>query len=566
MQTTAPRTPDTISDEPQPGLHFVLPYVFLLAMEGAYLLLGAVLPLYGLWFHTSLTADLSSWFLLPARVLFANRALNPTIFHFYQAPHPPVPTSWQDTGILLIAFAMLFAIYVLALRYIRQFVTRRFLIISLLLFGATCTLFPMVTSTDIFSYIAYARLGIIYHLNPLVATPLAIRNDPIYIHLYWVNQPSAYGPIFALVTCALQWLLGIFGRDNIAQMVVALRLLGLGAHIWSTLLVWSLIGHLQRRRGISSPRLRTLATFAFAWNPLLLLEACINAHVDTLVLLFVLLALWALVRTASPSLRSVAWTAVFLALATCLKVNIVLLLPAFLLFLWAHEHNLKPAALFATIYAGIILALYAPLWQGGALLSVLHVNPGTYRAINTLPEFLAHLYNSLARLLGAPLAADVDSPAETLAHTASIIVFVALYGLLCVHALRARHNLSTVTALLRWMTLAWLLYCALGSPWFWPWYTTIFFGLVALLAGCDIGEDAYSSIRLPFSLSLLSPVLLLFSFSLLSLYCFFTWAPYATFLPGLPLFRWGFVRSLWVWLLPLSLLLMTAIPRKRLHP
>jgi len=42
-------------------------------MEGAYLLLGAVLALYGLWFHTSLTADLSSWFLLPARVLFATR-------------------------------------------------------------------------------------------------------------------------------------------------------------------------------------------------------------------------------------------------------------------------------------------------------------------------------------------------------------------------------------------------------------------------------------------------------------------------------------------------------------
>jgi len=527
-------------------------------MEGAYVLLAAVLPLYGLWFHTSLTTDLSSWFLLPAHVLFAHQPLTPTLFHRYHEPGPPALLSWQDTGLLLIVFALLFVIYIFALRHIRQLVTRRFLIISLLLFGVTCSLSPIVTSTDVFSYITYARLDILYHLNPLTATPMAIRSDPVFVHLYWIDQPSAYGPVFAFVTCALQWLLGIFGRDNIAQMVVALRLLGLGAHICSTLLIWSISGHLQRARGTSSQGLRTLATFAFAWNPLLLLEACMNAHIDTLVLLFVLLAFWSLVRGEAPSLRSLTWTAVFLALATCLKVNIVLLLPGFLLYLWAREHGFKLAALFFAIYAGIILALYAPFWQGGALLAVLHTNPGASRAINTLPEFLAHLYNSLARQ-----GTDVDSPAEALARTTSIIVFIALYGLLCVRALRGRHKLSTMPALLHWMALAWLLYCALGSPWFWPWYTIIFFGLVALSVGSASSEDGSETGLLPVSFRRLAPVVLLFSFMLLSLYCFYTWAPYATFLPGLPLFRWAFLRSLWVWLLPLPLLIKTVTSKLR---
>jgi len=193
---------------------------------------------------------------------------------------------------------------------------------------------------------------------------------------------------------------------------------------------------------------------------------------------------------------------------------------------------------------------YAPFWQGGALLAVLHTNPGASRAINTLPEFLAHLYTSLARQ-----STDVDSPAETLTRTASIIVFIALYGLLCVRALRGGHKLSSATALLRWMALAWLLYCALGSPWFWPWYTIIFFGLVALLVGSASSEDGSETALLPVAVRRFALVVLLFSFALLSLYCFYTWAPYATFVPGLPLFRWAFLRSLWTWLLPLPLLI-----------
>jgi hypothetical protein len=558
MQTTTSVNPDTQRAEPQTGSHVALPYLFLLLMEGAYILLGALLPLYGLWFHTSLTSNLSSWFLLPTRVLFAHQPLNPTLSHLYHAPAPPAPLSWRDTGLLLIVFTLLFVIYIFALRYIRHLVTRRFLIISLLLFGATCSLSPIVTSTDIFSYITYARLGILYHLNPLTATPMAIRDDPIFVHLYWINQPSAYGPVFAFVTCALQWLLGVFGKDNIAQMVVALRLLGLGAHICSTLLVWSISGHLQRVQSTASQGLRMLVTLAFAWNPLLLLEACINAHIDTLVLLFILLALWSLVREEpSSSLRSLTWTAVFLALATCLKVNIVLLLPGFLLYLWTRKHGFKSASLFLAIYMGIVLALYAPFWQGGALLAVLHTNPGTSRAINTLPEFLTHFYNSLAHQ-----ATEADSPAEALARTASIMIFVALYGLLCVRSFRGRHRLSSVPALLRWMTLAWLLYCALGSPWFWPWYTILFFGLIALLAGSVSSEDSSATRRLPESFRRFAPVILLFSFTLLSLYCFYTWAPYATFLPELPLFRWAFLRSLWVWLLPLPLLIKAITPGK----
>src|SRR5205085_1034877 len=185
--------------------------------------------------------------------------------------------------------------------------------------------------------IAYARMGVIYHLNPLTTLPTAIRNDPVYVHLYWNDQPSAYGPTWIAITSGLQWLALIFGAQSLLPMVIALRLFGLVTHLCSTLLIWLIIGHLQRLQGLESASKRILATLAFAWNPLLLFEACVNAHNDAALLLLVLVAIWFLLprkQTTTGSLRSYIPAIVMLDLATCLKLNIALLVPFVLIFLW----------------------------------------------------------------------------------------------------------------------------------------------------------------------------------------------------------------------------------------
>jgi hypothetical protein len=110
-----------------------------------------------------------------------------------------------------------------------------------------------------------------------------------------------------------------------------------------------------------------------------------------------------------------------------------------------------------------------------------------------------------------------------------------------------------------------LLYCALGTPWSWPWYAVTFFGLYALLEAYQEGNEMNSNvqwrwlrgrdksgmhdksapyIRLPLAVRLLS-------FSLLTLYCFYAWGPRYSFVPGLPGFEWAYFSGLWVWLLPL---------------
>src|SRR5258708_27356525 len=174
-------------------------------------------------------------------------------------------------------------------------------------------------------------------MNPLTTLPTAIRSDVIYPYVYWVDQPSAYGPTWALITSSLQWLTSLFGGAAYTlPMVIALRALGLSMHLASTLLIWSISGHLQRRYGTISNTTRMRATLAFAWNPLLLFEACVNAHVDTTLLPLILLAIWFLARNAghTENLRTIALAAAMLPLSTYLHIYIVLFLPGLFLYPW----------------------------------------------------------------------------------------------------------------------------------------------------------------------------------------------------------------------------------------
>ena len=471
---------------------------------------------------------------------------------------PPIPISLYETGLLLLALALILATYLIALHVLPATITKRYLVLSTALLGMVCVCMTVVTSPDIFSYIIYVRMGVIYHLNPLTTVPLQIPHDLVYPYIYWKDQPSAYGPTWVVISGTLQWLAALSDRASITLMVVALRLLGLVAHLWSVVLVWSIGGRLQHSH--ENTQQRMLATLAFAWNPLLLFEACTNAHNDTVLLLFLLLALWLITRPSTFSLRSAVLVVILLALATCLKVNVVLLFPGYLLFLWTKKRRMQSIALALVCYAATIVALYLPFWGNGAILNLVHVNPGTYRNINTPAEFLTHMINSLINLLGGPKPQEIGSPAETTLHTICLIIFVLFYAMLCLRPLYTQYHLRSPLQLIRWMACAWLLYCMIGAPWFWPWYLVTFFGLFALLEAADplIGQNIgiLKQGYLPLFLRLLA-------FSMLGLYCFYPWALYTTTIPWLPDFRLAYLKGLWAWAVPALLLFLFACIRSR---
>src|SRR3954470_1223003 len=98
---------------------------------------------------------------------------------------------------------------------------------------AIFALAPPLLSTDIFNYIAYSRMGVLHHLNPYQHGAAAIPNDPLFPpsgHL-WNHTPSAYGPLFTLLSYALVGL-GVGGEMWALKGIVALASLGCTALIW----------------------------------------------------------------------------------------------------------------------------------------------------------------------------------------------------------------------------------------------------------------------------------------------------------------------------------------------
>ncbi len=549
--------------------HTRFPLAIVFAMVCAILLMDAILPLRDLWFKEALLTQLGWWPVTLSLLLFPGWPLIPPVPQIPVIGLPGISQSWEQILLFLGALLIVCIIYLVALQRLPKRVTFRFIRNSTLVFGVLYILIPIVTSADIFSYIAYARIAAIHHLNPLTTLPTAIRTDPIYNYLTWTDQPSAYGPTWAIITSVWQWIFASLRLDYLLTMVLVLRIQGLIMHLISTMLVWSIGGYLQLLDGNISSTKRMYATLAFAWNPLLLFEACINAHADTTLLTLILLAIWFLARNAarshirsspriggrfnidrllasiaSDSYKSLVLAAALLALATCLKINVVLLAPGLIMYAWAQGFvagRFKRIAAVSLTYICIILLLYAPFWQGGAILHTLSINPAAYRSMNSPAAFVGHLYNAIVSMLGYPIAEPIGSPAEHVTRTVSLGIFLAFYLLLCWRIIRKPARVSTMRSMIGWMTITWLTYCILGSSWFWPWYVVTFFGLFALIetsAKYDSRNFTTYFVRL-------------LTFSMFIIYCLNSWGPTRSFVPGFPGFKWSYLNGLFVWGIPL---------------
>jgi hypothetical protein len=522
----------------------ITPYFFVVVMGCALILFAAVLPLQGIGAYDALLSHGHAFFLAPTRILFPGQPIRMILPLTEKTWRSTILLSWRETGLMFCLMLNVFLLYMLALIVLRGKVQLKFILVSTLLLGLICTFIPVVTSSDVFSYVAYARIGIIYHHNPLTTWPATIIQDPVITYVYWVNQPSAYGPVWAVITCAMQWVLSLNSPEGILRMMMALRFWGLLMHLGSTYLIWSISGSLQRRRNGFAQERRLRATLAFAWNPLLLFEACVNAHVDVTLLFFILLVIWVMAQREQPSLRAYLAAACLLALATCIKINVVLLVPALFIYLWkARGWRFRRVLAVAGTYAATIVLLYAPFWDKGHILDVLRFNPATFRNINSLPALGNRLFDALTFFNYKTLPYGAATPSEHFTHSSSMILFALLYLLLCLVALRPG-RVDTLPKLIGWMAASWLLYCFVGSSWFWPWYLVTFLGLFAILESLHPRSWAAGMLKLPLAVRLLT-------FSSLTLYCFYSWGAIKTALVGYPAFRMSYLSGLWVWLLPL---------------
>jgi hypothetical protein len=145
---------------------------------------------------------------------------------------------------------------------------------------------PVLLSHDVYSYVDYARLGVVHGLDPYTHPPAAAPFDPAYARVTWIGAKSAYGPLFTLATYPLAWLPGWLA-------VAALK----ATAALSVLATAVLVGRVAPARGVSP-----LGAAAFvALNPLVLIHVVGGAHNDGLAMLAATVGIAAMLSAAEAS-------------------------------------------------------------------------------------------------------------------------------------------------------------------------------------------------------------------------------------------------------------------------
>jgi hypothetical protein len=130
-------------------------------------------------------------------------------------------------------------------------------------------LVPPAHGHDLFSYVAYARMGALHGVNPYLHGPAAMGPDPVsrYYAAAWRRLPTKYGPLFTLATYAAVPL-GVMGAAWALKLATALAAAG----------VLVLVDAAARRLGED----RASAVRFVGLNPLLLAYAVGKSHNDLL--------------------------------------------------------------------------------------------------------------------------------------------------------------------------------------------------------------------------------------------------------------------------------------------
>jgi hypothetical protein len=329
---------------------------------------------------------------------------------------------------------------------------RQMLLGACLTVVAAFALAPPLLSQDVFSYIDYARLGVIHELNPYSHAPVDAAGDAAFPFVGWADSSSAYGPLFTAGTYPLAWV----------SVPVALWLLK-GAAAASVLGLAVLVARLAPARGLDSNR----ALVMVALNPLVLVHIVGGAHNDAVTMLL------ATGGCAAVLARREASGGFALLTAAAVKVSSAFMIPFALL------GTLGPSK--ARRYGGMWQPATGRLGRAGRLLTgmalallaigaVALIFFGTHAldSLGLAGENQARVSNySLPNLLAEFLGADVDT-VRALALGAYCLLLVALL----VWVWRGADWIRAAG----WAGLALLL----ASAWLLPWYVIWVLPLAAL--------------------------------------------------------------------------------------
>jgi hypothetical protein len=207
--------------------------------------------------------------------------------------------------------------------------------------------YPLLSS-DIFKYIFDGRIMAVYGENPFIKVPADYPDDRFYDLVYWKAVVNAHGPIWRV----LEAISAQAGGERCTNAVLAMK-------IWPALAYLGTVGVLYRLLRTACPQRALSATLAYAWCPLVVLEAIQNGHNDVVAALPVLLAMWA-ARADRWRLAVVLVAVGFLVKPLAAVAGPVLLVAA----LRAGGRPFRDVVIGAGLAAVLVVLAYAPFYAG----------------------------------------------------------------------------------------------------------------------------------------------------------------------------------------------------------
>ena len=233
---------------------------------------------------------------------------------------------------------------------------------------------PVLISTDVFSYIAYARMGVEHGLNPYLHGPAAISHDPVFVYVghVWRRVATAYGPFYTLLSYPLAPL-GVEGALWGMKVMALASSAGIMALVWRSAL-W---------RDLDP----VLALLAVGANPLYVIYGLGGAHNDLVMMLLMMVAV-ALMLAPRPTARREAAAAATIVAGALVKATVAALLP----FMILSRRRLAPVAgTIAMLAFGALIAYAAFGSHGVDVVSALN-RDSAFVSSDSLPTEIAHLF------------------------------------------------------------------------------------------------------------------------------------------------------------------------------
>jgi alpha-1,6-mannosyltransferase len=419
---------------------------------------------------------------------------------------------------LAAATVALFLLYYVAYRLCRGQDDRRLwmtVVTGAMLFALVTAFVCLITSLDIYDYVARGRITGAHRGNPYVQTPIQYSGDPFMEYASWKNKTAAYGPVWEVLSGFISRLAG----DTLWPNMLIHKGIALVSYFVCVLLIAAILQRVAPKRALAG-------TLLFAWNPLILLEGVANGHNDLLMTALILGALWALSKTAGAAgeassndrIRHLSYGALGVALlwlAVLIKFVPILLLPLFLLYLLGKERTWRDrimVGLFLLALMGLITFQYYRIFWQWPEVSYTFTRRGEMFRMSVPSVILIQLkhymkapspLNDIARFFASfqdPATSQPIGPLEV-AHAIAGWPFLAAFGLAYLIVLaRAAYRilkspqqeqpvsktLEKVRSIVLgrrdigekrpWQTLAntsltvFMLYLLLANFWFWPWY------------------------------------------------------------------------------------------------